>query len=74
MECKTSALCLFDEQAVQGDIIGNTLVDYHPLTSLTSGGPIEFVVPGTVDEYVDLSNIYVRAHVKFLRGMVNQLI
>ena len=64
MECKNSALCLFDEQDIQADIIGNSCVDYHPTTSLTSGGPIEFYVPGSSDEYIDLSNIYLEVTVK----------
>ena len=67
MECKNSALCLFDEQDVQTDIIGNSCVDYHPTTSLTSGGPIEFFVPGSTDEYIDLSDINLEVIVKLTK-------
>ena len=56
MDCKSTALCLFDEKLVQSDIISNTLVDYHPKTSITGGGPIEFEIPGSPDEYIDLQD------------------
>ena len=57
MDCKSASLCLFDEKDIQVDITGNVVTDYYPLTSLSAGGPIEFTVPGTVDEYIDLSDI-----------------
>ena len=65
MDFKSEALCLFDEKDVQLDITGNIQTDYHPTTSLTSGGPIEFFVPGTIGEYVDLSDmqLFVRARI-----------
>ena len=67
MECKSSALCIFDEQDVQTDIIGNIVTDYYPLTSLAAKGPIEFHVPGTVDEYIDLSDLTILLHLKITK-------
>ena len=67
MECKSSALCIFDEQDVQTDIIGNMVTDYYPLTSVQSGGPIEFFVPGTVDEYIDLSDLQILLNLKITK-------
>ena len=67
MDCKTESLCLFDDKDVQLDIIGNVLTDYHPSSSLTSGGPIEFTVPGTIDEYVDLSDTQLLVRVKIVK-------
>ena len=67
MECKSSALCLFDEQDVQTDIVGTTVVDYHPLTSLSAGGPIEFHIPGSTDEYIDLNDTQILVHVKITK-------
>ena len=64
MESKTSGLLLFDEQDIQTDIIGNSCVDYHPITSLSSGGPIEFFVPGASDEYIDVSDIHLEICIK----------
>ena len=67
MDCKSSALCIFDEQDVQTDITGTTVVDYYPLTSLSAGGPIEFHVPGSTDEYLDLNDIQLKVHVKITK-------
>ena len=67
MDCKSESLCLFDEKEVQVDITDNIQTDYHPLTSLSSGGPIEFHVPGTVDEYIDLNDIQLLLHAKILK-------
>jgi len=54
MECKTSGFCLFDQQAIQTDILSSSIVDYHPRTA-ENAGPIEFVIPGGSDDYIDLS-------------------
>ena len=43
---------------------------YHqPITSLDSGGPIEFVVPGAGDAYIDLANTYLLVRTKVVRGV-----
>lgn len=68
MECKTESLCLFDDKQVQVDITGNVITDYHPLTSLSAGGPIEFHIPGSVDEYIDLSDMQILLRVQILRS------
>lgn len=62
MECKNSSFCLFDKQAVQTDILSSQIVDYHPRTA-ENAGPIEFVIPGSTDDYIDLS--YAMIDVKF---------
>jgi hypothetical protein len=38
-------------------------VEYHPLTSVTDGSPIEFDISGTGEDYIDFSNsvLYVKA-------------
>ena len=53
MECKTSNFSLFDQQAMQTDILSSSIVDYHPRTA-ENAGPIEFVIPGGSDDYIDL--------------------
>jgi len=65
MEVKNSSLCLFDKPPVQTDIISNQTVDYYPLTDPSSGGPIEFIIPGSKTEYIDLNDIqlYITAKV-----------
>ena len=62
-ECANSSLSLFDKQSVQTDIIKSSIVDYFPVTSITSGGPIEFEVPGNSEEYIDVNDI--NLHIKF---------
>ncbi|MEL6930968.1 MAG: hypothetical protein AAFO95_20430, partial [Cyanobacteria bacterium J06600_6] len=65
MEVKNSALCIFDQPAVQTDIVKNILTDYFPLTSVSTSGPIEFYIPGSSEEYIDVNdiNIYILAKV-----------
>lgn len=67
MECKNSSFCLFDQQAVQTDILSSKIVDYHPRTAENSG-PIEFVIPGSSDEYIDLSYAMVDVRFKILQA------
>ena len=67
MDFKSESLCLFDDKDVQVDIIGNIESDYHPITSLSAGGPIEFYVPGTIGEYVDLSAIQLLVRAKIVK-------
>ena len=45
----------------------------QPMTSLDSGGPIEFVVPGTGDAYIDLANTYLFVRAKIIRGVGTNL-
>ena len=65
MEVKNSALCIFDQPAVQTDIVKNIITDYFPLTSVSTGGPIEFYISGSSEEYIDVNdiNIYIVAKV-----------
>ena len=67
MDCKSESLCLFDDKDVQLDIVGNRIVDYHPVSALTSGGPIEINVPRTIDEYVDLNDTRILVHCKITK-------
>lgn len=62
METKNSSLYIFDKQATQTDIIKSFVTDYFPVTSITSGGPIEFHIPGSTEDYIDVNDIFL--HVK----------
>ena len=44
-------------------------IEHQPITSLDSGGPIEFVVPGAGDAYIDLANTYLLVRAKVVRGV-----
>ena len=67
MTCKNSALCLFDEQDVQMDIVGNTVTDFHPLNPLSQFAPIEFLIRGTPDDYIDLGDLKLLVQVQIKR-------
>lgn len=67
MTCKSSALCLFDEQEVQMDIVGNAITDFHPINPLSQLAPIEFCIRGTPDDYIDLSDLQLLVQVKINR-------
>ena len=53
---------------VQTSIDEGQWIEHQPMTSLDSGGPIEFVVPGTGDAYIDLANTYLFVRAKIIRG------
>ncbi|XP_033229774.1 uncharacterized protein F54H12.2-like [Belonocnema kinseyi] len=55
-ECLNSELDLFSLPPTQTSIEGSQWVHYKPISSLTDDSPIEFVVPGNDDEYIDLAH------------------
>ena len=64
-ECGKSELGLFDPRPVQTSMERAAYVDVHPLTNPSGGGPIEFFIPSSSDEYIDLNDslLYVRGKV-----------
>ena len=68
MECKNSALCIFDKLHTQTDIIKSSVTDYFPITSLSSNGPIEFHIPGNTEDYVDVNDIHLNLKLKVLKA------
>lgn len=54
-ECVKSELDLFSIPPTQTSIESGKWIQYNPISTLTDDAPIEFVVPGNGDEYVDLS-------------------
>ena len=73
MECKNSSLCLFDTVPIQTDIIKTTVVDYFPVSSINSGGPIEFHIPGNSEEYIDCNDINLHIKFKVIKGDGNNI-
>lgn len=55
-ECMKSELSLFDIPPTQTTIEGSNWVQYKPISSLTNDSPIEFVIPGNGDDYIDLTH------------------
>ena len=68
-----SELDLFVVPPTQTSIEDGRWVEHQPLTSLDSGGPIEFVIPGTGDAYFDLANTYLLIQTKVVRGVGTDL-
>ena len=66
-ECGKSDLGLFDPRPVQTSMERAAYVDIHPLTNPSGGGPIEFFIPGSSDEYIDLNDTML-----YLRGKVHK--
>jgi len=64
-ECTKSQLDLFSVPPTQTSMESGLWVEYHPITSVTDGSPIEFDISGTGEEYIDLANsmLYVKAKI-----------
>ena len=59
-ECGKSELELFGVPPTQTAVELTQWVEHRPITSLTDSGPIEFVITGSGEEYVDLSETYLQ--------------
>ena len=59
-----SELDLFTVPPTQNCIIASHVVEHQPTASLDSGGPIEFFIPGSGDDYIDLANTKIHVQVK----------
>lgn len=62
-----SELDLFTLPPTQTSIEGGQWVHYKPVSSLTDDSPIEFLVPGHGDEYIDLAHTMLSVRVQFRR-------
>jgi len=67
-ECAKSELDLFAIPPTQTSIEMSSFCDYHPLTSLTDGTPIEFEIGGTGEDYIDFGNTFLHLKVKLTRA------
>ncbi|XP_033222818.1 uncharacterized protein F54H12.2-like [Belonocnema kinseyi] len=65
-ECLKSELNLFSIPPIQTSIESSQWVHYKPVPSLTDYSPIEFVVPGHGDEYIDLAHTMLNFKVKLI--------
>ncbi|KAL6416888.1 hypothetical protein ACFW04_013111 [Cataglyphis niger] len=54
-ECLKSELDLFSLPPTQTSIESSQWIHYKPVTSLSDDSPIEFVIPGHGEEYLDLT-------------------
>ena len=54
-DCSSSSLDFFLLPPTQSSFQKGNSINYHPITSLPDGGPIEFKVSGTGKEFLDLA-------------------
>ena len=66
MDCKNSSLCIFDKPGVLTDIQFTKTIDNHPINTVTQNGPIEFMIRGSSEDYIDLGSISVYVAFKIL--------
>lgn len=67
--CMNSALCIFDAQPMQTDIISSKIVDYHPINNIEGSDiPIQFDVAGNTEEYIDCQDITLEVKLKILKS------
>ena len=69
-ECLKSELELFSLPPTQTTIGASNWVHYKPISSLTDESPIEFVVPGQGDEYIDLAHTMLSIHAQIMQSNV----
>ena len=69
-ECAKSELDLFTVPPTQTSIESGGWVEYNPISSISDGVPLEFVVGGSGQDYIDLANtqLYVRAEIVQANG------
>ena len=67
-ECCTNEFDLVSVPMTQTAIESSQMVEYRPVSSLSSDGPIEFLVPGDTAEYILPAHIYLYVKCKVLRG------
>lgn len=64
-ECAKSELDLFSIPPTQTSIDSGSWYEYNPISSISDGAPIEFVVGGAGTDYIDMANsqLFVRAQI-----------
>ncbi len=62
--CVKSELDIHSVPPTQTSIEHGSTVDYHPIAATLDGGPIEFAIPGTGEDYLDLASSYLRVSLK----------
>lgn len=67
-DCAKTELDLFSVPPTQTSIESSTFAEYRPISILTDTGPIEFVVPGGGEEYIDLASISIDVTCSIVRG------
>jgi len=72
-ECIKSELDLFSVPPTQTSIENGSWVEYHPLSTLADGSPIEFEICGSGEDYLDFSNSYLHVLAKVTKANGDEL-
>ena len=67
-ECTNTGLDIFTVPPIQTSVESGCWVEFYPLATLSDSGPIEFVVKGDSEHYLDLSNSYIHAQIKVVKS------
>ena len=67
LECSKTELDLFALPTTQTAIERSQWVEFRPLTTVSDGGPIEFIIPGSGEDYCDLSETYLMVTAKITK-------
>ncbi|GBN85811.1 hypothetical protein AVEN_232635-1 [Araneus ventricosus] len=69
-ECLKSEFELFHPSPTQRAVENGQWVEFHPLSNVFDGGPVEFHISGSGEEYLDLSQtqLYVKAKILKVDG------
>ena len=67
-ESVNTGLDLFSVPPTQTSIEEGSFVEYHPLSSLSQGAPVEFYISGATTDYLDLSNTYLHVRAKVTKA------
>ena len=62
--CVKNKLDLFTVPPTQASVEHGCTMDYHPVSTLTDNGPIEFNISGSGEDYIDLTNTFLHLCVK----------
>jgi hypothetical protein len=72
-ECAKSELDFFSLPSTQVSVDSGMFVEYHPISSLTDGAPIEFEVSSSGGDYIDFANSYLCVRTKTTRSNGNNM-
>jgi hypothetical protein len=67
-EIPKSELDIFSVPPTQTSIEHGTFVEYHPISSISQGAPIEFEVSSSGEDYLDLADSYLYVKAKIQRA------
>ena len=72
-ECAKSELDIFTVPPTQTSVEAGSYIKFNPISSIADGTPIEFVIGGSGQDYIDLANIQLFVRAKILRANGNAI-